>query len=199
MRDGKQNILTSWHLHFICSLFIVAVFAGSAFERNSIWQDPVSLWEDAARKSPRIGRIYNNLGEAYHRKRQLAKALENYSMAIRLSPASSLDAYSNIGSIYVDLGEHEKAVRIFSQLLLIDQNDAIAYASRGHAYYRQGLYDNAIRDFDTSLQLSQRNPTVHFYRGSCYEKKGNRLAAFQDFKTACALGESNACVKLSSH
>lgn len=193
---GNQKNTAPWHLHFFCSLFIVVVFVGSTFERNSIWQDPVSLWEDTARKSPRIGRIYNNLGEAYHRKRQQAKALENYYHAIRLSPASSLDAYGNIGSIYVDLGEYEKAVQIFSQLLMIDRNDATTYAGRGHAYYQDGSYDSAIEDFNRSLLLSPRQPTVYLYRGLSHEKRGNRSAAKQDFKSACALGEAGACTKL---
>jgi tetratricopeptide (TPR) repeat protein len=195
---GNQKEWTPRHLHLFCSLLVVAVFAGSAFERNSIWQDPVSLWEDAARKSPRTGRIYNNLGEAYHKKGQIAKALESYYQAIRVSPASSLDAYGNIGSIYVSIGEYEKAVQIFSQLLMIDQNDAMTYASRGHAYHQQGSYESAIQDFSKSLLLSPRQSTVYLYRGLSYEKRGNSSAADQDFRSACALGEAGACTRFLS-
>ena len=196
---GDQKEPAPWLPRALFLLLIVVACAVSAFERNSVWRDPVSLWEDAAQKSPRIGRIYNNLGEAYHRKKQLAKALENYYKAISVSPGSSLDAYGNIGSIYVDLGEYGKAVKIFSQMLTIDQNDAGAYASRGHAYYRDGSYDNAIQDFNTALLLFPRNAMVYLLRGNCHEKKGNRQAAMQDLRSACALGEAGACDRLMTY
>jgi len=196
MRVDKQNKRSPWQLQFFCFLFIVAVFVGSSIERNSVWQDPISLWEDTAQKSPRTGGVYLNLGLAYHKKKQIAKALENYYKVIRLGSASTIDAYNNIGSIYVDLGEYDKAVQIFSKLLLYDQNNATIYASRGHAYYRQGRYDNAIQDFSKSLLLAQYNPEVHLYRGMSHEKKGDRPAALRDFKTACALGEARACEKI---
>lgn len=196
---GDQKVPLPWQRHSLFLLLVIVVCAGSTFERNNVWQDPISLWEDTARKSPRIGRIYNNLGEAYHRNKQLMKALENYYKAISVSPGSSLDAYSNIGSIYVDLGEYGKAVQIFSQLLMIDQNDAVAYASRGHAYYREGSCDSAIQDFNKALLLSPRTARVYLLRGYCYEKRGNRQAAMEDLRSACALGETSACDKLMTY
>jgi tetratricopeptide (TPR) repeat protein len=178
---------------------IVLALAGGAFSRNAVWYDPVFLWEDAARKSPQKGRIYNNIGEAYHEKKQLRKAIENYLISIRLSPSSSLDAYGNIGSMYADLGEYEKAIQVYSQLLMIDRNDAITYASRGRVYYLQGQYNKAIEDLTTAAMLSPTNAAVYLYRGKSHEKRGNRPAALQDYRTACSLGEASACGMLSTH
>jgi tetratricopeptide (TPR) repeat protein len=193
MLPGKQHISLLSRMRAVCIACIVLVSAGAAFSRNSIWQDPVSLWEDAARKNPREGRIFNNLGEAYHKKKQLGKALENYYRAIQLSPFSSLDAYGNIGSIYADLGDYAKAIQIYSQLLLIDQNDPVTYASRGHVFYLQGQQENAIQDFSRSLLLSPYTAAVYVYRGKSYEKLGKRSAALEDYRAACSLGETSAC------
>ena len=56
---------------------ITVVFAGAAYQRNTVWQNEVSLWEDIVRKSPNKARGHNNLGAAYDKKECWMRLFKN--------------------------------------------------------------------------------------------------------------------------
>ena len=60
------------------------------FARNLVWQSPVSLWLDAADKSPRKARVLVNLGVAWHGAGQLDAAARQYCRALALDPTLTL-------------------------------------------------------------------------------------------------------------
>ena len=82
-------------------------------------------------KAPATPRAHTNLGEAYHQQKQLDRAIEQYQISLSLNPYYSLDAYSNLASIFVDRGEYDRAIEYFSQLLYVNANDYLVYANRG--------------------------------------------------------------------
>ncbi|MEK6582025.1 MAG: tetratricopeptide repeat protein, partial [Nitrospirota bacterium] len=46
-------------------LILLFLLSGMTFQRNRVWETKLSLWEDAARKSPMKSRVHNNLGNCY--------------------------------------------------------------------------------------------------------------------------------------
>lgn len=65
---------------------VVVLFAGLTFARNQVWQSALSLWSDAAAKSPRKARVHINVGVAHHGRDELDRAIEHYCRAIELDP-----------------------------------------------------------------------------------------------------------------
>ncbi len=63
---------------------IVLVLAGLTFARNQVWQSALSLWSDAAAKSPNKARVHVNLGVAHHVRDELDQAIASYCRAIAL-------------------------------------------------------------------------------------------------------------------
>jgi hypothetical protein len=75
---------------------IVAVLAcalvGLTYARNLVWQSPLSLWLDAAEKSPRKARVLVNYGVALHGAGQYDAAARQYCRALALDPGTALAA-----------------------------------------------------------------------------------------------------------
>ena len=175
---------------------VVVVLAAGTFTRNYCWSDKVAMWQDVVEKSPRKARAHNNLGEAYHQRRLLDQAIGEYAQAIALNPYLSLDAYSNMASIFMDRGEYDRAIQNFTKLLFINAGDHLVYANRGNAYFLKGAYAEALRDYDTALSLAPGDGRFYLRRGDVYLKLRNRTAAAADFLKACGLGEREACAGL---
>jgi hypothetical protein len=46
-------------------LMMITCYAILAYQRNKVWQDDISLWDDVSQKSPHKVRSYCNLGLDY--------------------------------------------------------------------------------------------------------------------------------------
>jgi hypothetical protein len=69
---------------------LAAVLVPLTFARNLVWQSPVSLWLDAAEKSPGKARVLVNYGVALHGAGRLDAAARQYCRAIALDPSLTL-------------------------------------------------------------------------------------------------------------
>ena len=67
-------------------LAIGAVLALATLQRNRVYADEVSYWQDVARQSPASPRAANNLGIAYALACRDAEALREFERAVRLQP-----------------------------------------------------------------------------------------------------------------
>lgn len=65
---------------------IAATLLGLTFARNQVWLTPLSLWSDAALKSPRKARVHVNVGVAEHMLEHLDEAIDAYCRALALDP-----------------------------------------------------------------------------------------------------------------
>ncbi|HSE40483.1 MAG TPA: tetratricopeptide repeat protein, partial [Acidobacteriota bacterium] len=65
----------------ICTLSIYGTV-----QRNKVWKDGISLWTDAAVKSPQRIRPHLNLAEAYIQQKSFDKAINEYSLALSHNP-----------------------------------------------------------------------------------------------------------------
>ncbi len=69
-----------------------ALLAVITFERNRVWQSALSLWSDAAAKSPNKARVHVNAGVAHHGLDELDEAIRHYCRALEIDPKIALAA-----------------------------------------------------------------------------------------------------------
>jgi len=99
---------------------LIVLFSANTVTRNTDWKDSVSLWSDAAKKSPNSAYAYYNLGAAYQNEvKDYSSALLAYRQAAQLKPDMA-DAYLNIGVIHYMQGNYGKARDAAKKLLEID-------------------------------------------------------------------------------
>ena len=92
-------------------IFMVALACWTR-ERNLVWQNPVTLWEDNAAKSPNRARVHANLGKAYLDKREYQKARIEFEKTIALDP-TLLGAYDNHIDHYITGSMKRPGIPIF--------------------------------------------------------------------------------------
>ena len=94
----------------IALTMIIACNGVLTYQRNKVWKDESTLWDDTVRKSPHKARAYNNRGVAFaHKKKDdFTQAISDFSKAIELDP-SFAGAYYDRAVSYYQLKEYNKA------------------------------------------------------------------------------------------
>lgn len=138
----------------ILSITSLTVLVGSAaaYARNEIWKDRITFWEDAVRKSPNKARPHVILGDAYHEKGRLDRAIEEYRTVLRIEPTYA-QAHNNLGAAYEKLGDLDRAAGEYLAAIRLNPRLADAHNNLGAVYAHQGDLVKAAEEFRKTLQL----------------------------------------------
>ena len=121
--------------HYVFSLLlpiVVITLSIAAYQRNVVWQDGISLWEDVVRKSPQKARGHSNMGVVYKDKGMTDKAIEHYQIALRIKPDYA-EAHNNLGNAYKDKGLTDKVIEEYQIALRLKPDYADARMELGGA------------------------------------------------------------------
>jgi tetratricopeptide (TPR) repeat protein len=132
----------------------------------------------------------NSRGIAWKATGDAARALADYSEAIRVDPANA-DAYFNRGNAAHDRGEFDRAVADFNDALRIRPNWAAAFYSRARPLVAKGDYDRAIEDFGEAIRLEPTYPHAFEARADAWERKGKHDLAIADYNEAIRIDPSS--------
>ena len=99
-----------------------------------VWRDPVSLWDRVLAVYPtNVPMVFRNRGEAHYKAGDYAKAIEDYTSAIRLDERD-YRAYSARGIVRLMSGRYEAALADFDHALSIEPGYDEALYYRGLAF-----------------------------------------------------------------
>ncbi|NWF98113.1 MAG: tetratricopeptide repeat protein [Nitrospirae bacterium] len=201
---GIFNLANSYHNKWvfsekavIISLTIISlVLMTATFNRNKVWSNNISLWEDVVKKSPQKARPHYNLGTVYLEKYfkekttfneyLLNNAIKEFNLAIRLNPKHA-GAYNNLGNAYIIKGMIDKAIESYEASLKLKPDNLDAIGNLGNIYLHKGLIDKAIECYLLILKSKPDNADAHFNLGIAYFKKQENNEALKEFQTALKL------------
>ncbi|MFA5050168.1 MAG: tetratricopeptide repeat protein [Candidatus Micrarchaeia archaeon] len=136
-------------------------------------------------------RTYYQQGNDYYEKGDFEKAIENYNMAILLSPVFS-EAYFNRALSYYQLKNFEKGIKDYSKAAELDPKNPIIYNNRGDAYYRKQDYHTAVKDYDKAISLNPEYLKAFYNRGLSYASLEDYDKAVEDFTKVVELKDDFA-------
>ncbi|MBI5675808.1 MAG: tetratricopeptide repeat protein [Nitrospirae bacterium] len=134
-------------------LLVVIVLSGATYARNTVWQDNMSLWEDAAEKSPNKARPHHNLGLEYAKQKRTDEAIKEFEISVMLKP-DYVDAHYNLGIAYIDKGRVDDAINEYQTVIKLKPDYVKAHNNLGLVYIDKGRVDDAIKEFQTILEIS---------------------------------------------
>lgn len=102
---------------------ISLLLAVGTIQRNSVYADEVTLWQDTVAKSPNKARPRNNLGYTYLKRGDPEKAALEFKRALELNPALT-KASLNLGYLYLLQGDVENSRKVYSKALAYDPASA---------------------------------------------------------------------------
>jgi tetratricopeptide (TPR) repeat protein len=162
---------------------VVVLFAFWTYERNKVWQDKITLWEDCAKKAPNNARPHNNLAVALAERGLLNEAISHYYESLRIIPEQAETHYS-LGLALARQGRLDQAITHYGEALRIDPNQASVRCSLGMALAAQERLEEAIGHYSKAVQIEPDNADAHKKMGVALAKQGRLEEAIAHFSEA---------------
>ena len=168
-------------------ILFLSVYTVFAVQRERAFADGVTLWEDAVRKEPPKARAYLNLGVMLFRSGRLEEAKRMLEQALAMRPKNNPLGHYNLGVVYNDLGNYEKAVAHLEEYLKGNSRDAQANNEMGTVYLRMGSLDKAVSYFKRALETSPGFAPAHAGLADTFLRKEMIDEAVSEYKKALSL------------
>ena len=171
------------------SALIEVIQQASTLHQNKNYDDARKLYQKALKMMPNEPRILNMIG-------RLELDAGNYDVArIRLEKAlkiqSNSDIYANLGDLYFELEDFEKAHEILSKALSINPNDSRSWITVGICLMNLQKHKQASRALQTSITIAPSSKAYYQISHLAYIL-GDTDSCRENAKKAIALDENNA-------
>jgi tetratricopeptide (TPR) repeat protein len=141
------------------------------YQRNQIWQDKITLWNDVVKKSPGKARPHFNLGAAYSEQKRDDEAIPLYQRALEIKPDLA-EPHINLGQALRRQGKFEEATEHFRAALKIEPDLPEAHNSMGAILEKQGRSEEAIQFYQNALKIRPHYASAHFGLANTLVEKG---------------------------
>ena len=158
---------------------------GAVLALEGKFQEARQSLERAIELAPRGGQAYINLGYVYSLEGKTAEAIAAYEKAIPLNPKLLPEIYNNLGLIYFQQEQMEKAEVLLRKAVEIRPHFAPPYCNLGSLYEKKGDLDRAIQYYEKTVQLAPDYHSAHEALSLLYGQKGwkeKSLEAHQKFR-----------------
>ncbi|MCK9419292.1 MAG: tetratricopeptide repeat protein [Nitrospirae bacterium] len=169
------------------SLVIICALAATAFQRNSIYKDFITLWGNITKTSPNKRRAHENYGQALSTVGRLEEALREFNTVLALKDDGSVplrDLYREIGVVYFRMNRMDDAISAWQTGLRHARNDASLLNNLSIALLQTGRYEEAASLAQTALTSDPNLPQALNTMGQVLMFKKDYENALQYFLKA---------------
>jgi tetratricopeptide (TPR) repeat protein len=134
---------------------------------------------------------YSNRGGLYGKMGDFTHAIPDLLRAVELKPDLA-DAYYNLGIIYHQTGQYDKALEAETNAINYQYGNPLAvYYNRGLVYFDMGQFERAIDDFTMALAYNPYFTRALVWRGNAYDNIGENDLALADYAQIIAIDPTN--------
>jgi tetratricopeptide (TPR) repeat protein len=115
-------------------------------------------FQKASQFDPEMPQPYNGLGLINHLKmKSYDEAIKNYKKALELEPKFS-DAKNNLGAVYLDLDQCDKAIPLFQEALsdIFYKEPYLAEGNLGWCFYKTGKVEDGLSHLKNSIYINPK-------------------------------------------
>ena len=147
------------------------------------WDNAIREYQEAIKSEPQFLRAYNNLGNIYALRNQLAEAARYYALVLQIDPGLA-QVHSNLGNVLYKQGKVEEAIRCFHQALALRPDLVEAWNNLGVALQKQEKYEEAIEAYRKALLYRPQDTSPLVNLGNVYIRLGRREEAIRELERA---------------
>jgi tetratricopeptide (TPR) repeat protein len=138
-----------------------------SYDRVGVWQNSLTLWNDAVIKSPKSSRSWGNLGDAYDSANQFNNAQSAYAQGLKLNP-SDIQILYNWGVMSLATGDTEKSYELLKQLQQLSPNHIRGLVALGDIYVQRLNFLEAEKVYLRAYSLQSEATQVLIKLGNLY-------------------------------
>lgn len=161
---------------------------------NYLYEDSLqtaqNLFERALKlrpQAPENAVVRHNIGRIYMARRQWKDATTLFSQVLNDYPQFD-DMREDRASCYIELSQHEQALKDYEQLVMRHPDDAHYLLLRALMLSYTGRKYDAIDELDALIEADSENADYYLVRATIYAEIGNKGYARRDLDRAVALG-----------
>lgn len=136
----------------IILLLIAVLLMKGTRQRNEVWENSFTFYQDILQYHEGTARVHNNLGMAYAEQGDLNKAEEHYSKAITISDQYAQTHY-NLAKLYLKQGKRKEAITHLKKSLKINPQFLFSYYLLAQIYQEMGETKKAQEYFQKAQSI----------------------------------------------
>jgi len=175
---------------------IICLFSFWSHQRNIIWQNELSLWNDCVKKSPNLARPNYNIGNYLKDYGRTNDSISYYKKAITIDPQYK-KAYNNLGEVLLAQNNFETAIFYFKKALAIDEHYSLAYINIGKALAKQGNIEKAIFYTKKGLVIAPTTPSLYANLGGLFLNQNKVKEAIAILKKGLRIDPNNYEIQIN--
>ncbi|HEY3346174.1 MAG TPA: tetratricopeptide repeat protein, partial [Nitrospirota bacterium] len=189
-----HGMVASPRFRMAAAVSVLALFAILTLNRNTVWADFYTFWNDVAKKSPYSARAEENLGVSLAMAGNYQDALGHFGKSLKLNPApEQLDKiYNNLAIIYYRQGMTEMAMQYFQKAAENNPDRPEGYTNLANLYIEQGMYSQAVETLRKAVKVNPNFAETYLKLTEAYSRMGNTAEAVE------AAGNALRCAPMSS-
>jgi len=157
--------------------------------RYDLVDQAIEYLNQALALDPGHYKSYHLLGLAYFKKKNYTAAASAFEKCLELKPDVS-EVHGNLGVVYEEWGEKDKAEEEYKKALAIDGNPTAGF-NLSKLYYGQNKLDQALDHVQESIQKKSDLAAAHNLRGVILNQMGRYAEALESFQNALRLSPND--------
>ena len=133
---------------------------------------------------PNNSEAHFNLADAYRLQKDYPNAIKHYEITNRLFSKPNFSIYQNLGYLYGETGQYEKALQFVDSAIKANPNYPDPYGNKGNILYKMGSFSQAIACFQKVIDFNPRKSLAYKMIGNCYLNLKDTLQANVFFEKA---------------
>ncbi len=175
-----------------------------AFQRNKVWENSLTLWDDVRQKYPNVltahynrGNYNQALGDSAMIAGESTKAIEYYNEAVKdydntiKLHNTNIGALSNRGITKAKLNDPGSALLDFDAVIAIDSTYSNVFSNKGNALIMLSRWDEAITAYSKSVYYKPNFADAYYNRANAFLRIEKYQEAISDYLKALELNDKN--------
>ena len=121
-----------------------------------------------------------------HQQNKTDVAQRLYSQVLKINQ-NHVDAHNNLGLVFKNLGENEKAIDCYEKAITINPNHVDAYNNLGIIFDKLGQNQKAIDCYEKAITINPNHANAHNNLGVILKKIGQNQKAIDCYEKAIAI------------
>lgn len=190
LSDSNPNKIKS---ALVAGILLAFAFAFSiiTYQRNKVWADTVTLFNDVKDKYPDCFVAYDILGYAYTERNEFDKAYFNLNRANALNPKDAL-VYLHRSYLNLKLMKYDEVIQDCQKVINIDPGVEKAYNNMGYSYFSLNNYDKALECYNAAIRIKPDFELAYVNRSQTYFILKKYAETIKDCETAIRINPGYA-------